>query len=88
MGVLLSILVVVVLYALANVRSRRARNEWKRPLNVAFVLVRDGSVDPAAISAMRDRAMVLQEKLAEELRRYRPTPDRPFLFVVKGPIAL
>jgi hypothetical protein len=85
---LLAILVVVVLYALANVRSRRARTEWTRPLNVALVLVRDGAVDPAAIAALKARVATLQDRMADELHRYRAAPDRPFLFVAQGPVDL
>lgn len=77
---------IVVLYAWSNIRSRRARNEWQRPLNVAIVLVRDGPVDPAAVEAMRARISVLETRLAEELHRYRPAPERPFYFVIRGPV--
>jgi hypothetical protein len=85
-GILLAILGVVILYAIANVRSRRARNEWERPLNVAIVIVRDGNVDAAAIEAVRARVSVLEEKLTSELHRYRSTPAKPFYFVVHGPV--
>ncbi len=87
-AILLAVLGVVVLYAFANVRSRRARNEWTRPLNVALVLVRDGAVDPAAIEAMRERVPALDARLAGELRRYRGAPERPFYFVLRGPVDL
>lgn len=87
-AVLLAVLGVVVLYAWANIRSRRARNEWTRPLNVAMVLVRDGPVDPAAIEAMRARVPALDERLAGELHRYRAAPERPFYFVLRGPVEL
>jgi hypothetical protein len=87
-AVLLSVLLVVVLYAWSNIRSRRARNDWTRPLNVVIVLVRDGAVDPAAIEAMRARVPILEARLADELHRYRATPDRPFYFVLRGPVDL
>lgn len=87
-AVLLSVLFIVVLYALANIRSRRARNDWSRPLNIAIVLVRDGAVDAAAVDAMRARVPVLEGRLAEELHRYRAAPDRPFYFVLRGPVEL
>lgn len=85
-GILLAILLVVVIYAAANVRSRRARNDWTRPLNVALVLVRDGAVDAAAIESVRARTSALAERLTGELHRYRSTPERPFYFVVRGPV--
>ncbi len=50
------------------------------------MLVRDGPVDPAAIALFRARAAVLEERLTQELHRLRPTPDRPFRFVVRGPV--
>jgi len=83
---LLAVLAVVLLYAAATVRRRRGRNEWNRSLDVAFVLVRDGPVDPVAIELFRARAAVLEERLAAELHRHRATPDRPFRFVVRGPV--
>jgi len=87
-GILLAILGVVILYALANIRSRRARNEWNRPLNVAIVLVRDGTVDDAAIEGVRGRASALADQLTSEMHRYRSTPERAFNFVVRGPVDL
>ena len=87
-SVLLAILGVVILYAIANVRSRRARNDWTRPLNVAIVLVRDGPVDASAIEGVRARVSALDEQLTSELHRYRATPARAFQFVVRGPVDL
>jgi hypothetical protein len=86
--ILSSILAIVVLYAIANIRSRRARNDWQRPLNVALVIVREGPVDPTAIDALRARMPLLEAKLAEEMHRHRPTPDRPFYFVLRGAVDL
>lgn len=76
----------VLLYAGATLRRRHARNDWNRSLDVAVILVRDGPVDPAAIALFRQRAAVLEERLAAELHRHRATPDRPFRFVVRGPV--
>jgi hypothetical protein len=87
-AVLLTVLLIVVLYAWSNIRSRRARNDWARPLNVVIVLVADGAVDPAAIESMRARVPVLEARLADELHRYRGTPARPFYFVLRGPVPL
>lgn len=86
MSILLAVLAVVLLYAAATVRRRHARNEWNRSLDVALVLVRDGPVDPGAIDLLRARASVLEERLAAELHRHRASPDRPFRFVVRGPV--
>lgn len=87
-AVLLFVLGIVILYAWSNIRSRRARNEWRRPLNVAIVIVRNGAVDPEAIAAMRVRVAQLDAQLTRELHRYRGTPDRPFTFVVRGAVDL
>lgn len=87
-AILSTALAIVVLYAIANVRSRRARNDWQRPLNVAIVIVRDGPVDPAAIDALRTRVTALESRLAEEMRRYRGAPERPFYFVLRGAVEL
>lgn len=52
------------------------------------MLVRSGPIDPTALEALRARVPALEEKLAEELHRYRGAPDRPFRFVVRGPVEL
>ncbi len=85
-GILLSILFVVVLWAVSNIRARRARNEWKRTLNVAIIVVRLGPVDEGALRALHARAWALEDTLARELHRYRDTPSKPFAIVVHGPV--
>jgi hypothetical protein len=85
-SVLLSALAVVALYAWNDTRRRRERNEWKRTLEIALVVVRDGPVDVEAIGALRGQTGVLESVLAEQLTRYRPASARPFSFVVFGPV--
>jgi hypothetical protein len=85
-AVLLFILFVVVLYAIRDFRSRRARNEWDHTLAVAVVLIRDGDVDAASVEALRARAPALRDRLEAEMQRYRAGPA-PFTFRVLGPIA-
>jgi hypothetical protein len=85
-AVLLSGLVVVLLYAWNDVRRRRQRNEWERPLEVGIVLLKQGSVDPAAAAALEHRFPDLERRLAREMHRYRDTPDVPFHFTVYGPV--
>jgi hypothetical protein len=82
---LLSLLLVTVVYALHDVSSRRARNEWKRTLSVAFVIVTDGAVDRASVARLRARVAALASRLRDEHRRYRPGAPPPFAFVVYGP---
>lgn len=85
-AILLFVLFVVVLYAIRDIRSRRARNAWDHTLDVAVVLLRDGRVDPAAIDALRERAPALADRLAAEMRRYRGGAPAPFRLHVLGPV--
>ena len=86
LAVLSSILLVVVLYAWHDVHARRARKTWDHTLSIAVVVLRDGPVAPSAFDAVRDRAPALEERLAAELHRYRPSAPKPFSFTIYGPI--
>ncbi|MBX3264064.1 MAG: hypothetical protein KF782_30615 [Labilithrix sp.] len=85
------VLFVVVLIAARDVRSRRARTDWDRSLDVAIVLVEAPGAAPvsdAAVQALRERAPALEARLAEEMARHgRTAAPRPFRFRVFGPIA-
>jgi hypothetical protein len=85
-GVLLALLGAVLLWAWRDVRSRRERNAWQRPLAIAIVLVRRGPLDDAAVAAFRARVPALEDRLAEECHRYRSTPFRPFALTLLGPV--
>lgn len=85
-AVLLAILVVVVAYAWHDVHARRARKSWDHTLSIAVVVLRDGAVDPADVEALRQRAPALEDRLAGELHRYRPSAPKPFAFTIFGPI--
>lgn len=85
-AVLLAVLGVVVLYALADVRRRRARNDWRRTLNAALVLVRAQPVDGAGVEALRSRLGRMEQRLDQEMRRYRPTSAAPFRLALFGPV--
>jgi hypothetical protein len=85
-AVLLSILVVVIAYAVTDVRSRRARTEWRRTLEVAIVVVRAAPIDEGAVPALVERAVALDAALDAEMRRYRQGGPAPFHFTVLGPI--
>ena len=87
-GVLLAVLAAVVVYAVHDVRSRRARNEWQRTLDVALVVVTEPGVDAGAAAELRSRTPELAQRLREELSRYRPAAPAPFAFVVYGPVPL
>jgi hypothetical protein len=87
-SLLLVLLVAVVVYAAHDVLSRRARNEWKRTLDVAFVVVTQPGVDTAAVAALRSRVPDLAARLTSELHRYRPDAPAPFAFTLYGPAPL
>jgi hypothetical protein len=85
--VLLAILFAVLLYAWKDVSQRRARNEWKRTLQVGLVIVRLGPVDDASIAALRARVPALEDVLAAEAARARgPGSVRPIEVLVFGPV--
>lgn len=84
--ILLTILLLVVLWAWRDVRSRRERNTWERPLSVAIVLLRRGPVTSDAIDAFRARIPALETRLADQCARYRPGAAHPFVFTFFGPV--
>lgn len=85
-AILLTVLASVLLWAWADVRSRRARNEWDHTLYIAIAVVRLEHVDDAAIAAMRARLPALEDRLAAELARHRPGAPRPFRFSLVTPV--
>jgi hypothetical protein len=89
-SILLFVLFCVVLYAIADLRSRRARNAWERTVDVAIVLVHvegRAKVDSDAVVALQARIPALEERLAEEASRHgRPKTPRPFHFRLFGPV--
>src|SRR5688572_6373304 len=73
-GVLLFVLFVVVLYAIRDLRSRGARRDWDKTLDVAIVLVHVAGTEAppeAALDALRDRKEALEARLGAELQRHR-----------------
>lgn len=83
-GILLTILVGLILFAWGDARSRAARNDWSRTLDVAIVLVETGptgSIDGDVEARLRDRADTLASTLDEEMRRYRDGSP-PFSFQI------
>lgn len=87
-ALLLALLAVVLVYAAHDVYSRRARNAWRRTLDVAFVVVTQPDVDAGAVDELRRRVPDLSARLAAELARYRPEAPRPFAFTTYGPTPL
>ena len=84
-GALLLLLFAVASYALADIRSRRRRNEWTEPVTVALVLLEEEPVDPATVERMRGRLSALEEQLASEQHRYLNTSVPAFHFELFGP---
>ena len=79
LAVLLGLLAATLVWAWYEVRSRRARTEWQRPLEVAVALVQLGAVDPSALVALRARFPALEARLSDEYHRYGgrlPQPDQ------------
>lgn len=85
-GILLTILLGVLLWAWRDVRRRRARNEWDHTLDVALVLVRVESIDAKSIAALRARVPEMQDRLSAELERRRPGAPHPFRFKLIEPV--
>ena len=67
---LLVLLGSVLAYAARDYRSRRARQAWREPVDVAIVLLERGSVDAAALDAFEQRMPALEEALTREFARY------------------
>jgi hypothetical protein len=85
-AVLLAILIGLVSYAWIDRRRRRARNAWDHTLDVAIVAVRMGPVSDESFSTMRERIPLLEERLDDQLHRYRSRSMRPFAFTLAGPV--
>jgi hypothetical protein len=88
-GVLLTVLFVVVLYAVRDYRSRRARNDWTHTVDVAVVLVHvEGrpAIEGSLAATLRARAEGLEDRLHAEARRYRSDALKPFRLRVLGPV--
>lgn len=83
-GILLTILVGLLLFWWGDARSRAARNDWSRTLDVAIVLVNTGPAGAGGATlepALRDRSKALADVLDGEMRRYREGSP-PFSFEV------
>ena len=85
-SVLLAVLACVLLWAGADCYQRRARTTWRRPLNVALVLVERGPVGVSTTGLFGDRARTLERRLASEYKRHTDRDFSPFSFAIKGPI--
>src|SRR5258708_7517849 len=84
--ILVALLTVTVLWALHDVRSRRARTEWQKPVSVAIALVELGPVDGAALGSLGARFHELEQRLASEYHRHGGRLERPVTFTLFGPV--
>jgi len=81
-SILLLILGGVLGYAALDHARRSARRQWRRPLQVALVLLQQGELDPAALALLQERIEPLEDVLEAEFARYggsfRPVRFQPF----------
>ena len=88
LAILLGLLALTASWAWLDVRSRRARTEWQRPLEVAVALVQLGVVDPSALRALRARFPALEARLRDEYHRHGGRLPRPIAFTLFGPVTV
>lgn len=86
-ALLLSVLVLVLLWAGNDWWRRRERREWRRPLRVALVLVEREPVAASLTAELSRRALDLEARLGEELHKYGERQPHPFEIVVQGPVS-
>lgn len=85
---LLGLLACTLAWALYDIRSRRARTEWQRPLSVGVALVQIGEVDAGALLALRARFSALAVRLSDEYHRHGGRLPRPIEFTLYGPVTV
>ena len=85
-AILLTILGVLILWALHDHYQREARTEWTRPLQVAVIVLETEPVDNSTLQRFVAQAKFVQSHLAREFHRYRPGADGPFVIQVFGPL--
>jgi hypothetical protein len=81
-GALLTVLTLLIIYAVGDYWSRRARREWRRPIEIALILLERGAVNPEALARFQARVPELERALEREFIRhggsFRPVHFRPF----------
>jgi hypothetical protein len=83
---LVAILVATLLWAWRDIRSRRARIEWRRPVQVSVALVELSPVNNASLMALRAGFPALELRLAAEYHRFGGSLPRPVAFSIFGPV--
>lgn len=84
-AVLLGVLVSLGVWGLSRQRSREQRLGWKRPLNVAVVLLAHGEVKPEVTQAWSEGLERLQGWMEREAARYHLGVRRPVELHLVGP---
>ena len=84
--ILLLVLSGVLLWGWRDVRRRRGRTSWDRPLAIAIVLVRQTPLEASAVLTFQDRVAALDGRLTDERRRYESGALRPFVLTFVGPV--
>lgn len=84
-AVLLTVLAIVIVYAIGDYTGRRARRAWQRPLDVALVLLARDALDADALAAFEERVPALERALEREFSRYGGL-FRPIRFHQFGPV--
>jgi hypothetical protein len=69
-GVLLAVLGGVLIYAAKDYSARHQRRSWRRPLEIALILLERGEVDPDALARFEARVSELELTLARQFARY------------------
>jgi len=86
--VLLAALASTLIWAWHDIRVRKERTEWQRPVEVSVALVEFGQVDRPALAALRASFPALEQRLAAEYRRFGGTLTRPVAFTIFGPVSV
>jgi hypothetical protein len=84
-GVLLAVLGAVIVYGVLDHRSRSARRDWQRPLEIALILLERGAVDRDALASFQARVPTLERVLTREFIRH-GGHYQPFRFQRFGPV--
>jgi len=84
--VLMAVFLAVCGWAWNDIRDRRERNSWQRPLQVGFVLLRAGPVSDEAMLSLRARVADLEAHLRSEFQYWTNDDREPFRFSLYGPL--
>src|SRR5437870_958473 len=85
-GILLTVFVAVCFYAWRDHARRKERTDWSRTLSIAYIVVRDGTLSPDAVRALRTRAPELVDRMTANRKALTGgAVMRPFDVTILGP---